>query len=511
MGNCGFVPVIHGADSAAVDRPDEFDTLEVAAAVAASLDRLGYETEIISLGLDLTVIDRIAQRRPRAIFNLVEALRGDGRLAAMAAYAFEHCRVAFTGASASALAIANSKIATKRALVRDGLPTPAWWTAGDDLPDDGLVIIKSVDEHASLGIDRASVVRAADACNEIAWRAGRYGGEFFAERFIDGREFNVAMLTTEAGLRVLPIQEIVFSARGNGPAIIDYAAKWDPSSASFRNTPRRFGLESREPALAVELREIALCCWKSLGLSGYARIDFRVDDAGHPFILEANANPCLASDAGFMAAAREENLDFDTVITSIVAAANGPERQAAVTRRNPAGAVGAARCSRVRVKCAELQWRDVIREADVVPLRALVSETDMFAPAEVDVALELVAERLENGAASGYEFLIAESGNRIIGFACFGRTPATVGTVDLYWIVVAADWQGRGIGHVLLERVERAAKSMGGVRLFVETSSQQKYVPTRRFYGRAGFQKVAELPNYYRSGDNNVVYTKSIC
>jgi acetoin utilization deacetylase AcuC-like enzyme/GNAT superfamily N-acetyltransferase len=157
-----------------------------------------------------------------------------------------------------------------------------------------------------------------------------------------------------------------------------------------------------------------------------------------------------------------------------------------------------------------LSWRDTVTMDDVEPIRRIVAGTDMFSSAEVDLAVELVTERIEKGRASGYEFVLAEDNGRIAGYACYGRTPATHGTIDLYWIVVGADSQGRGIGHAILQRTEEAARRIGGERLYVDTSSQEKYAPTRAFYRKTGFRKVAELTDFYRTGDSKVVFVKAI-
>ncbi len=157
-----------------------------------------------------------------------------------------------------------------------------------------------------------------------------------------------------------------------------------------------------------------------------------------------------------------------------------------------------------------LAWRETVAMDDVEPIRRLVAGTGMFTPAEVDIAVELATERITKGSASGYEFVLAEAGGRLVGYACYGPTPATQGTIDLYWIVVSVDYQGNGIGREILTRAEEAARRIGGERLYVDTSSQEKYEPTRAFYRRTGFRKIAELTDFYRLGDNKVIFVKSI-
>lgn len=157
-----------------------------------------------------------------------------------------------------------------------------------------------------------------------------------------------------------------------------------------------------------------------------------------------------------------------------------------------------------------LDWRETVRPEDAEAVRRLVAATEMFTPEEVDIAVELVTERLAKGPASDYEFVLAESGGQLAGYACYGPTPATVGTIDLYWIVVSPDLQGRGLGRAVLDRTEIAARRIGGERLYVDTSSQEKYAPTRAFYIGTGFTQVAELPDFYRKGDGKVIFVKAI-
>ncbi len=163
-----------------------------------------------------------------------------------------------------------------------------------------------------------------------------------------------------------------------------------------------------------------------------------------------------------------------------------------------------------RAATPELRWRESVRAEDSAAIRQLVAGTGMFSAAEVDIAAELVDERVAKGRASGYEFVIAEADGRIMGYACYGPTPATKDTVDLYWIVVGADAQGRGIGREILARTEAAVRLAGGRRLYVDTSGTEKYAPTRAYYRRTGFRKVAELPDFYAEGDSKVILVKDI-
>lgn len=322
-----FIPVIHGATG---DRPDEQDTIITASAVAESLYRIGYESEIVALEPRLAALPRLAARRPLIVFNLVEALGGDGALASRALSALDRHGLAYTGAKTSAYVSATSKLTAKRRFAAHGIPTPAHWPRGKGVPAGRTVIVKSVDEHGSLGMDGDCIVSGEQAADEVLAREARFGGRFFAEEYIEGREFNVALIETPDGVRVLPVQEIDFSALPDDCApIVDYAAKWDTTSRAYYTMPRRFGLERDEPKLACDLARIARAAWDAFDLSGYARVDFRVTRCGAPLVLEVNANPCLAPDAGFAATAAQAGFDYDEAIASIARAAMPAARQAA--------------------------------------------------------------------------------------------------------------------------------------------------------------------------------------
>jgi D-alanine-D-alanine ligase len=316
----GFIPVLHAATES---RPDEIDTLIAAKAVAAALQAQGYATEIVGLTPDLGALEGLGAGRPLLVFNLVDAVDGDGRLAPMVPARLEALGLPYTGCRTSAWLDTLSKVGTKLKLAHAGLPTPDWSEDGTGLDQD-TVIVKAVWEHGSLGLDESSVMRGADAARAIAERNLRWKTEHFAEKFIAGREFNVSLLETACGVQVLPIAEIVFEGLSAvRPKIVDYDAKWMPDSEAYIGTPRRFGLEGDENALAAELSRLALACWSLFRLRGYTRVDFRADRTGAPHILEVNMNPCLSPDAGFAAAAGEAGLTYEAMIGRIVEASLG--------------------------------------------------------------------------------------------------------------------------------------------------------------------------------------------
>jgi ribosomal protein S18 acetylase RimI-like enzyme len=154
----------------------------------------------------------------------------------------------------------------------------------------------------------------------------------------------------------------------------------------------------------------------------------------------------------------------------------------------------------------------VAEDRDAV--RAIVERAGNFTADEVATALELVDERLADGESSGYLVYVLTSGNavssRVEGYVCFGPTPLTEGTYDLYWIAVDPDCQGRGYGQRLLEFAEDEMRRRGGRLLLIETSSQETYGSTIRFYQRAGYELAARIRDFYRIGDDKLVFAKTV-
>ncbi len=310
------VVILHddlSADSRA--RPDEHDTLVQAEFIGRTLRDLGHDVSSLPLSLDLqAAADALRRLAPDAVFNLVEAVGGQGRLIHLAPALLEALRIPFTGACSEAMFFSTSKTLSKRLFAQAGLDTPRSYTraaldafttgACDEPFETADYIIKSVWEHASLGLNADSVVRAdspAELLAALDAREPSLAHEAFAEQFIDGREFNIALLETDAGLEVLPIAEMVFvDWPAEAPRIVGYDAKWAEDAFEYTNTVRRF--DTAEPDLARELARVAACAWNAMSMRDYARVDVRVDARNRVWVLEVNANPCLSPDAGYHAA-----------------------------------------------------------------------------------------------------------------------------------------------------------------------------------------------------------------
>lgn len=156
----------------------------------------------------------------------------------------------------------------------------------------------------------------------------------------------------------------------------------------------------------------------------------------------------------------------------------------------------------------EISLRDQARIADVETVRRLVESTGLFSANEVAVAVELVEERLAKGPASGYEFLFAEAGGQTLGYVCYGKIAVTASSYDLYWIVVAKEHQGRGLGRRLLEAAEERIAKAGGGRIYIETSGRADYSATQRFYARCGYELEARIAEFYGPGDDKLIFVR---
>ncbi|MBI4082213.1 MAG: GNAT family N-acetyltransferase [Candidatus Lambdaproteobacteria bacterium] len=157
-----------------------------------------------------------------------------------------------------------------------------------------------------------------------------------------------------------------------------------------------------------------------------------------------------------------------------------------------------------------LTWREEVRPGDPAAVEALCRATGFFSVDEVGISRELVEERLAQGLASGYLFLFAEQRGRVVGYTCYGPIPGTVGSYDLYWIVVDPKMQGRGLGKELVARTEAAVRAAGGRRVYIETASRPQYAPTQAFYLGCGYRQEAFLPDFYAPGDGKLIYGKAV-
>lgn len=313
---------------------DERDVLVEVDAVSGALAELGHETPGIPVTLDLKdAAERLREAGPDIVFNLAESIDGKGSLIHLAPVLLDTLGLPYTGCPAGPVFTTSGKLLSKKIMKLAGIPTAPWHVT--DGPVRGFVpgrplIIKSVWEHASIGLDQDSVITPEtpeELAHEIENRRTRLGGEAFAEEYIEGREFNISLVGAVGEPAVLPPAEIVFSGYPDGMRrLVDYRAKWEECSVEYGATVRSFLFPDSDRGLIDEIAAIAKDCWRVFGLSGYARVDFRVDGEGRPWVLEVNVNPCISPDSGFVAAAKTAGMDYKVLVSSILeCACNKPQ------------------------------------------------------------------------------------------------------------------------------------------------------------------------------------------
>jgi len=277
------------------------------------------------------LIDAVDSQRPDVIVNFCEEFGGTTAGEIYVAGLLETFKIPYTGSPPECLALGRDKARTKWLLAGAGLPTAPFVriNRGEPLPEklltdwlaEGRLFVKPASEDASLGIDHDSVVSDwAATQRQAAAIADRFGAALI-ERYIDGREFNIGVVTLPE-LQVLPLAEIEFHV---GPGqlrwpIVTYQGKWDMEGVEDLATQPRCPADV-EPTLAAAITEAAAAAFRLLGCRDYARVDMRVDRAGRIFILEVNANPDAGPRAGLAKALRVAGIEYNDFVRRFTATA----------------------------------------------------------------------------------------------------------------------------------------------------------------------------------------------
>jgi D-alanine-D-alanine ligase len=318
--------ILYNAPTLPAEHPEaaaEWDVLVTVRAVAAALRQAGHVVRELGVAHDPTpLVEVLKQQPPAVVFNLFEGTARHASTEATAAGLLEWFNVPYTGSPPAAMLVGLDKPRTKTLLrganlptaefmVVERLPAPSW-------PGTWPALVKLSRTDASVGIDQTSVVRnQMDLEQRAAHLLATYHEPALVEPFLDGREFNVAVIgDTEP--RVLPMAEIRFDrTRADWWPIVSYESKWSPGSAedlaSRPTCPAELDTNLREA-----LENAALAAFRLIGLRDYARIDFRTDAQGRPFILEVNPNPDLAPEAGLARALRVAGIEYEAFVSDLV-------------------------------------------------------------------------------------------------------------------------------------------------------------------------------------------------
>ena len=149
-------------------------------------------------------------------------------------------------------------------------------------------------------------------------------------------------------------------------------------------------------------------------------------------------------------------------------------------------------------------------QEDKPSIMQILDNTTEFKPSEVVVAEELIGSYLGDPCRSGYHILVGEFNSVVAGYICFGPTPLTDATWDIYWMAVAPDKQGQGIGSALLKSAEKNIMEADGRLAIIETSSIPAYEKARHFHIRHGYETVARIPDFYAPGDDKLILRRRL-
>lgn len=484
--------------------------LDEVRSVADALKALSITFQVESAA-GLADIPGILARFPRSIvFNLIENFDGAPAESMQIPTVCQAFSNPCTGNDTVAQTLCLDKWRTKVVLAAAGLPVPAGqFVPVGEKPAYATLppapwIVKPLSTDASEGIHAESVIRGKPAALAGACRRVHtvFHQPALVETFFGCREVNVAILERDRKLKVLPVSEIEFrNYPPNRPRIVDYTAKWDAKSFEYRNTVRVVPANVA-PAVAGRLRAAALSAWQALGCRDYARVDFRLDEQGNFVILEVNPNPDISTESGFAASLAAAGIPFPRFVRILLqnaikraTALHTPPKPRAVSRRkNPA---------------IPFTIRRTI-PPDRDPIIRFMKSTGFFHDGEIQVAREVLDDAIKGGATGHYQSFTLLERDEAVGWICYGPTPCTIGTFDIYWIGVSPRHQGRGYGRTLLQLAERQIHKANGRLIVIETSGKKSYDSTRGFYLTTGFKEAARVPDFYASGDDRVIYTKAL-
>ena len=293
--------------------------------VIGNLEQMGHEVEDLGVGSDLGAIRRsIDLFQPHIVFNLLEDFDDVPIYDQNVVSYLELQRVPYTGCNARGLLLARDKSISKKLLTYHRIPVPefAVFHRGRPVrrpPRLGFpLIVKSLVHEASTGIAQASVVEDEERLRErVSFVHERIGTDAIVERYIDGRELYVGVMGNER-LEVFPVWEIFLSRLPEGSwAIATERVKWNPRYQR-KHSIKTGEAKGLSPAVTERVQKLAKRIYKNLYLSGYARIDFRMDEKEKVYVLEANPNPQLAHGEDFADSAEAGGLPYDRLIQRIL-------------------------------------------------------------------------------------------------------------------------------------------------------------------------------------------------
>ena len=303
---------------------EDMDLAVSAKAVAEALRTGGYDASLLAFGKDPgELVAALRASGADIVFNMSECPQLSPEKELHACALLELLRLPYTGNGPLTLGICNSKTLTKQLLTANGIPTPrSRLCASEPEEEPGLsypLVVKPANEDGSAGITEDSFVQdLAGLRRQVRWLKEGFRQDALVEEFVGGREFNVGVLGNGTAVdphRSLPPAELVY--RNPRWRLCTYESKWDSTHPSFAEISPVCPAQA-PPELLSRLTEITLQCARVFRLAGYARVDFRTNEAGGLFVLEVNPNPDISPDAGMARAARAAGLSYADLVLEIL-------------------------------------------------------------------------------------------------------------------------------------------------------------------------------------------------
>jgi len=323
-----FSGKISNEERAALMDTSTTSVVEQVDTVVAVLADAGYNASTIITSSDVNqLIDKLHDERPDLIFNFCESIEGDSFQEMNVAGLYELLNLQYTGSNPLTLGSCLNKVRAKEILTFHKISVPSYrvFNSPDEVSRKTMgfpAIAKPIHEDASIGISNASVVYDRDHLQILLGdMLKKFKQPILVEQFIDGREFNVAIVGNDEVV-ALPVSEIDFSTMPSGyQHIVSYEAKWMPDSVEYKSTvPICPAKISRR--LEQKIQNTAIRAYQAMGCRDYARVDMRVDKTGNVFVLEVNPNPDLSpSGSGFARSAAAFGWSYGQLINNIVQSA----------------------------------------------------------------------------------------------------------------------------------------------------------------------------------------------
>lgn len=303
-----------------IDYVSEAEVEDQAEMVQEALEKLSLGNQRFYVEDDIEeLVGSLKEYKPDVIVNLCEGAFGDSHLEMDVPSILELLGIPYTGSPPLSLGLCQNKGLTKNILRSIRVPVPDYqiltsyefWKGSIDYP----LFVKPLREDASLGISRDSFVKNdSELKKRVKYIAENYRQPALVEKYIEGRELNVAILGNEKP-KVLPISEIIFGF-DDEPKIVSYTAKWFKNSDEYKKTepicPARLNESTKK-----KIENVAILAYGVLCCRDYARIDIRLKN-GIPYILEVNPNPDISLEAGFVRSLRTAGIPFEEFVGRIV-------------------------------------------------------------------------------------------------------------------------------------------------------------------------------------------------